>query len=159
MGLANSCQWVLWACWAKALQGSGHPGGHRYPDNSGGSQSCSGPHFHLCCHLNSEAVPALSPAHPHSQFGLREEQLQLPPPVHQQLQAVLRRIWHCSDVLLWLLRRHSLHRSAWKSFRQIIWDRMQLWIVHLRPGTSVWTHCVGDNGFFVFPWTWDLEKH
>lgn len=107
------------------------------PGNSGGSHSCSGPHFHLCCHINSEAVPAHSPAHPHSHFGLREEQIQLPPHVHQQLQALLKSIWYCSNVLLWLLRHHRLHRSAWKSFRQSIWDRMQLLLVNLRPGTSV----------------------
>lgn len=144
---------MLWACWGSGqvepwhLQGfargwSPLPAGAlrrpQVPRELRGSQSCFGGSqspFHLCCPLNSEAVPALSPAHPHS--GLREEQLQLPPHVPQQLQALLRSVWHCSDVLLWLLRHRSLHRSAWKSFRQSIWDRMQLLIVNLRPGTSV----------------------
>lgn len=45
----------------------GHYSGHRNPGNPGGSQSWSGPHFHLHCNINAEAVPALSPARHHSQ--------------------------------------------------------------------------------------------
>lgn len=28
-------------------------------------------------------------------------------------------IWHCSHMLLWLLGHRRLHRSAWKSFKQV----------------------------------------
>lgn len=56
-------------------------------------------------------------------------------------------IWHCSNTLLWLLGHHWLHRSAWESFKQSIWDRMQLSLLNLRPGTSVWTSYIEDNGF------------
>lgn len=58
---------------------------------------------------------------------------------------LFRSIWHCSNTLLWLLRYHWLHRSAWKSFKQSIWDRMPLSLVNLRPGTSVWTSYIEDN--------------
>lgn len=90
---------------------------------------------------------------------LREQQIQLPPHVHQQLQAPFKSIWHCSDVLPWLLRHHWLHRSAWRSFRQSIWDRMQLSLVNLRPGTSVWTNYVGDNVFLFFPTLGIWKRH
>lgn len=56
-------------------------------------------------------------------------------------------IWHCSNMLLWLLRRCWLHRSAWKSFKQSIWDRMQHSLVNLRPGTLIWTSYVENNVF------------
>lgn len=67
-------------------------------------------------------------------------------------------IWHCSNMLLWLLRRCWLHRSAWKSFKQSIWDRMQHSLVNLRPGKSIWTSYV-ENVCLFFPTLGIWKKH
>lgn len=138
--------------------------------------------IYLCCHLNSEAVLALSPimtlilvsvnsgsssalmfVSSSSAFSSGCSAFYWDPRFVRSTSwifvCLFTSIWHCSNVLLWLLRHRWLHRSAWKGFKRSIWDRMELSLVNWRPGTSAQTNYIEDNVFLFFPTLGIWKKH
>lgn len=175
MYLANSCQYVLWAFWGSGqvepwhLQGFAREwsplAGWVTKDATGTQAILEAPRAGLAPIFISAAILTLK-LYQHSHLPVLTLSLVSGKSGSSSLLTSISSSRLCSKVFgiveiccYGYSGTTDCTGQLGRALDKVFGTECSLMLINLRPGIWVWTHYLGDNVFFVFPYTWDLEKH